>query len=423
MNDTKKNNNPRLKTALLAAFSLLCSLLIWVYVTDTNGGDIDRDFSGVMVVFEGENTMRESRGLIISENETTSVRVSLTGNRRTVASLDSADLKVVIDLSGITKTGNYSLAPKVTYPSRLDTSVITSSVVNPGTVSFYVDKLSSKSVQVVGVFSGSAAEGYTAEPLEFDSETVKIYGPEKILNNVDHAEVEVSREDVDKTLSFASDYVLIGTDGKRFESDEITFERDTVDVTLPISAVKTVDLVVDLVPGGGASKDNVTVKIEPDTVTLTGDSETLAGVNNISLGKIDLSTLEETFTETYKIVIPNDTENTSGEKEATVKVTLTGLGKKRVSIDRSNISVINLSDGFDAEIINSSLDNVVIRGTEKAIDQLSTMNIRAVADLTDYGTATGIISVPVKIYVDGTTEAGAFGEYKVVINVTRTGEK
>ena len=424
MSDKKqKQNHSTLHTVLLAVFSLICSLLIWVYVTDSNSADIEKDFPGVKVVFEGENTMRESRGLIISENDTNSVRVSLVGNRRTISALDPADLKVVIDLNGISKTGNYSLAPKIAYPGKVDTSTISSSVTSPGNISFYVDKLSSKAVQVVGVFNGSAAEGYTAEPLSFDTETVKIYGPEKILAHVDHALVEVGREDVDKTLTFESDYVLIGEDGNPYSSDEITFDRETVIVTLPISAIKTVDLIVDIVPGAGATKDNVSVSIEPDSITLTGDSETLAGVNSISLAKFDLSQLDEPLTETYKIIIPNNTENTSGVKEATVSLTMTGLAHRRVKIDKSYISIINNSVGYDAEVMNSSIDNVVIRGPESVLDSISTLNIRAVADLADYGTATGIITVPVRIYVDGTTEAGAYGEYTVVINVTKAEEK
>ena len=424
MSDFKKKlNNSTFQTVLTALFALICALLIWVYVTDTLGNDIDRDFPGVMVVFEGEGTMRDSRGLIISENNTTSVTVSITGNRRTVSSLDSADLKAVIDLSAINKTGNYSLAPKIVFPGKIDTGVISSALTNPGSVSFYVDKLNSKLVPVVGEFNGSAAEGYTAEPLEFDTETIKIYGPDKILALVDKALVQVSREDVDKTLTFESDFMLIGMDGNRFEDDEISFDRETIIVTLPISAVKVVDLVVDVVPGAGATKDNVNIKIEPDSVTLTGDSETLAGVNNITLAKFDLSQIDDPLTETYKIVIPNNTENTSGIKEATVTLTWTGLTHRRMTIDKSNISVINNSEGFEAEVMNNAIENVVIRGPESVVMNLSNLNIRAVADLADYGTATGFITVPVRIYVDGTTEAGAYGEYTAVINITKIEEK
>ena len=419
----EKNQQKKESTLSIVAyvvFSLVCSLLIWVYVTESNGGETDRPFPGVMVVFEGESAMRDTRGLIISERDTTSAKVTISGNRRSLSVLDSADLKLVIDLSDITSPGNYSLAPKVEYPRRIDTSTITSATITPEVISFYVDKLSVRPVPVTGVFNGSAAEGYSADPLEFDTETIRIYGPEKIISQVDHALVEVSRTDVDKTLNFEASYTLIDVDGNRFESDEVTFDRETVNVTLPINAVKEVSLTVDLVPGAGATRDNVKWSIDPATITLTGDAETLDGVNSISIAKIDLSKVDEALTESYKIVLPNDTESTDGIKEATLTLEMQGLAKKTVSIEQANISCTNVSQGYEAVIMNGSLDNVVIRGPENVLRGITDNNVRAVADLTDYGTATGILSVPVRIVINGTTEAGAYGEYKVYINVTKS---
>ena len=305
------------------------------------------------------------------------------------------------------------------YLKKIDSSAITQVVINPEVISFYVDKLSVRPVPVVGVFNGSAAEGYSADPLEFDTETIRIYGPEKIISKVDHALVEVSRTDVDKTLSFEASYILVDADGNRFENDEITTDRDTVNVTLPISAVKEVSLVVDLIAGGGATKDNVQWEIKPATITLTGDAETLAGVNSISIAKIDLSKIDDALTETYKIVLPNDTESTDGVKEATLTLELRGLAKKTVSIEQSSITCTNVSEGYQAVVMNGSLDNVVIRGPEQVLRSISDNNIRAVADLSDYGTATGILTVPVKIMINGTTEAGAYGDYKVYINLMK----
>ena len=419
----EKNQQKKESTLSIVAyvvFSLVCSLLIWVYVTESNGGETDRPFPGVMVVFEGESAMRDTRGLVISERDTTSAKVTISGNRRSLSVLDSADLKLVIDLSDITSPGNYSLAPKVEYPRRIDTSTITSATITPEVISFYVDKLSVRPVPVTGVFNGSAAEGYSADPLEFDTETIRIYGPEKIISQVDHALVEVSRTDVDKTLNFEASYTLIDVDGNRFESDEVTFDRETVNVTLPINAVKEVSLTVDLVPGAGATRDNVKWSIDPATITLTGDAETLDGVNSISIAKIDLSKVDEALTESYKIILPNDTESTDGIKEATLTLEMQGLAKKTVSIEQANISCTNVSQGYEAVIMNGSLDNVVIRGPENVLRGITDNNVRAVADLTDYGTATGILSVPVRIVINGTTEAGAYGEYKVYINVTKS---
>ena len=420
MNEKKQQNKQSTwKTVLYIVFSFVCAFLIWIYVTDSTGEETDLPFRAVTVVYEGESNMRESRGLIISERDTTSARVTLTGSRRTLTALDSSDIRVVIDLNDIVSTGNYSRAPKVEFTKKIDTGAITQAVINPEVISFYVDKLSVRPVPVVGVFNGSAAEGYSADPMEFDTETIRVYGPEKIISQVDHALVEVSRTDVDKTVTFEAAYILVDAEGNKFENEEITTDRETVNVTIPINAVKEVSLVVDLIPGAGATKDNVQWEIKPETITLTGDAETLAGVNSISIAKIDLSKIDEALTETYKIVFPNDTESTDNVKEATLTLELRGLSSKTVSIEQGNISCTNVSEGYQATVMNTSLDNVVLRGPEQILRGITENNVRAVADLTDYGTATGILTVPVKIMINGTTEAGAYGEYKVYINITK----
>ncbi len=420
MTKKKQQNNKQstLETVLYMIFSLICALLIWVYVSESNGPEITQPYAGVTVVYEGESTMRESRGLIISDQRTTSARVLLTGSRRTIASLDSTDLRVVIDLNEILTTGNYSRAPKLEYTKKIDTSAISQVVINPEIISFYVDKLSVHPVPVTGVFNGSAASGFSADPLQFDTETIRVYGPEKIISKVDHALVEVSRTDVDKTLTFEAAYTLVDAEGNRIESDEITTDRDTVNVTLPIRAVKEVSLVVDLVAGAGATTENVSWSIKPETITLTGDAETLAGVNSISIARIDLSKVDEVLTETYKIVFPNDTESTDGVKEATLMLEMRGLSKRTVSIDMNSITCINVSEGYQAIVMSGSIEDVVIRGPESVLRGIALNNIRAVADLSDYGTATGIFAVPVKIMINGTTEAGAFGDYKVYISLS-----
>ena len=68
-----------------------------------------------------------------------------------------------------------------------------------------------------------------------------------------------------------------------------------------------------------------------------------------------------------------------------------------------------------------SLSNVTLRGTAEALEGVSAENVRAVADLTEFGTATGFCSVPVKVYVDGTTSVGAIGEYKMFIQIKKAG--
>lgn len=415
MTDKFNIKKPTLTMVLKIIFSLLCALLLWVYVTSTESDDYTERFTNIPVVFEGEATMRESRGLVITSQDVTSVNISISGSRRVVYKLDEVDLTAVVDLSNISTTGHYDVQYRINYPTGVDSSSLTVSAKSPETVSLVVDKLSRKTVEVYGVFNGSPDEGYSAEPLEFSPNTVTIYGPQNALEMVDKAWVEVSREDVDKTLTFESDFVLVDADGNVVEDASIEAETDTVTVTLPIISIKDIDLTIRILPGGGATEDNVKYSIDPSSITLSGDSDTLAGTNNIDIATIDLAEVDGSMTETFKIIIPNNTEILNGPQEATVTLEITGLEKKRVNV--TNFSCTNVTEGYEADIMVDSLD-VDIRGTEDVLKNISDINVRAVADLTDFGTATGILLVPVKIYVDGTTEAGAIGEYKVYVNVS-----
>ncbi len=417
----KTNRNKLSKSKImLIILAIFCSIVLWVYVTNLEGEVDEVPFTGVKVVLEGEEAMRDNRGLIITSLNTKNVRVTVSGAPRILAKLSASDITAVIDLSTISTTGNYSYAPKISFSSEFSSSDLVATVTSPATVNFYVDKLSTKTIDVKGVNNGSTAEGFSAEPLEFDPSTVKIFGPETSLAAVDHAWIEINREDVDSTLSFESTYILRDKENNIIEDDSIILERDTVTVTLPVIAIKEVDLVIATIPGAGASDENVVKKIEPTSkITLSGDADVLEGVNSILLDTVDLSKVDGIYTETYTIVIPNDTEIIGNTHEVTVSIEVVGLETKRVNIPHENLSFINLTEGFKAEIMDSSLANVTLRGTAEALSAVSAENVRAVADLTECGTGTGIFSVPVKVYINGNTDVGAIGEYKLYISIAR----
>lgn len=412
------------RSVLWMAISLLASLLLWVYVTESEGENIERSFPGVQVRFDGESTMRDTREMIVSDDSTTSVKVTLTGSRRALSALSSADLSAVIDLSRITRTGNYQLSPTISFPSRTDTSAIASIVIDPDSVSFYVDKLDKKTLEVRGVFNGSTAEGYSADPLSFSPSTVIVYGPGKVLDTVDAAYVEVNRTDVDRTLSFDSTFVLLDAEGKEVESDALSYNTEQVNVTLPVRAVKEVYLTVELVPGGGATEKNVRWSLEPGSITLLGDAEVLSGVNSITVARIELAQVEDAMQETYRVELPNDTELIVGARETTLTLELQDLETAYFTIDKSNISFINVSEGYTA-LAEDSLDKVRIRGSHAVLEQLSDLNIRAVADLKNYGTATGRFTVPVQISINGASasEVGAVGNYEIVAILSEATEE
>ena len=75
MTDKNTIKKPTMIFIVRVLFSLLCALLLWVYVTSSQGNNYSQTFSNVSVVYEGETSLRESRGLVVTERYTGTVLV------------------------------------------------------------------------------------------------------------------------------------------------------------------------------------------------------------------------------------------------------------------------------------------------------------------------------------------------------------
>ena len=77
--------------------SLALSIGLWMYITSIEEIVQQNTYNGIPVVFVGEDSIRQNRGLIISEVDTTSVRVKITGNSRALSKFNAGDLQAVIE--------------------------------------------------------------------------------------------------------------------------------------------------------------------------------------------------------------------------------------------------------------------------------------------------------------------------------------
>ncbi len=416
MNFRKKwINNLFERRVFWATLSVVASILIWCVYTTNYGGEETRTFYDVEVAYAGESAMRDSLGLVITREETAKVNVTVTGPRRYIIDLTSADLAATVDLSRVTRQGDKTLNYTVSFPSDVDSSAMTVSRKSPEYISLSVSKLTTKAVEVKGEFIGTVAEGYAVDTMTFEPAFVTVTGPEEALATISSAHVIIEREDLSSSITAESTFTLRNAEGEDLELTNVQCEEDTVFATLPISMTKEVALDVTLVSGGGATEANVIKNIEPSTITLAGDSATLAGVNTLSLATIDLSDYT-TFPETeYTIVLPNDTDNLSGVTTALVNLEFTGLATSIFTV--SNLDYANCPEGYTASIMLKNMV-VTIRAPQEILDQIAPNNIRAVADLSGITVPS---RVPATIYVDGFPEAGAVGDYALWVEVLEAG--
>lgn len=412
---TNKKKNKLLDSKVFwAVISLIASLFIWVYITGTQEEIITQSFNNVEVMLIGEDTLQATRGYVVTNVSAETVSVKISGTRGNIGTLSASDVKAVIDVSLISSTGTLTQYYNLTYPDNVNEDAVSLVSSNPQTISFDVTKMSSKSVPVEAKFVGSTAENYIAGEVEFEPKTIKVSGPESMLEKIDHIYAEMGGDDLTMTRTAEIPIVLIDKDGNTMESEGLEFDVPTVTVTIPISMMKEVPLYVQCVYGAGATEENTVISIEPNKIMISGDTEIVSGINRIDLATIDLTDFSLTHQDTYLIPLPNGVENVTGVAQADVKIEITGVDTKVFTV--TNISTRNLPSGYTLEEITTQSLEVRIRAPQDVLDQLQPSNLSAVADLSDI-TQSGDMFVPVRIVVDGFTDAGAVGEYNIGIKV------
>ena len=391
--------------------SLLISITLWLYISSVDKEVITQPFRGVKVELVGENLLKDSKNMVVTDMDTSTVTVVLEGPRRIIGSWDADSITAQIDVSKLSRAAYTSQQYVISYPDGTDTSSISVVRKTPETINFMVSPQVSKTIQVRGSFDGKLADGYTAEMPVFEPSTIVISGAEAYIKNVSYAWVTFGEGEVDSTYKVETGFTLRDEDGVPCSNTGITFSTDVVTATLPVLDMKEVKLDVNLIEGAGATAANTKVSIEPKSLLLAGDSALLEGMNRIVLATIDLTEFSSSFTDTYTIPLDNGLRNTTGETEAKVTIEIAGLS-----------TYINVTEGYSANVISESLD-VTLRGKEEVISQIKPENIRAVADLSAFNESTGTYMVPVKIYIDGFTDVGALkptsGENSISIEIRK----
>ena len=403
---------------LTILLSLVIAVCLWVYVVSTVTPDDSQWIYGIPVTFVNEDGLFSDRNLVLSSGRDATVNLRLYGKRRDLLKLNNTNVTLTADLSQVTGAGDWRLPYSLELPETVSSNEIEIEDRSTSYVSITVDKLQTRSVEIRAVFQGNVAEGYTPEAIELEYDTLEISGPKDQVDQVEYAQVVLERTNVSKTISEYIPFTLMNEEGEEVESDDLicTVNGTAVDkigILMQVNMIKEVPLRVELIEGGGATADHATVRYDPTQITVQGDPEVLAGLNSVYLGTVDLSSIQNSVTEEFNIVIADGLTNMTG---TTAKVTVELKNLKTKTFQVSNIELTNAPEGLQARLGTLSLE-VQLRGTAEEIDSLAASGIRAVADLSGIY-ATGTFSVPVDIYVDASSEVGAMGSYSVLVTIT-----
>lgn len=395
--------------------SILLAVLVWMYIRDVENPTQDHTYYGVEIQLSGERVLEE-RGLTVASLSQKTVNIKVNAPIRVLNDLSPDNITATIDVSQCSAPGEYQLTCTPKLPSNIDTS----DAYFPDTaqiITVTIDNLATETKNVELKLEGSVADGYQAGTPVFDPETVELSGTAEQLARISRVAVILEADDLKETYSGRLPITLLDENDQPITDTNVSLSEDSAYLTLPVGVMKEVPLTVSFIPGGGATGDgDVDVDIQPKTINVIGTEDAVAGLTEISLGSIDLSTVLDTSVITMPIRLSTALDNASGITEAQVTVTVKGLATR--SLDVSNIEIANVPDGYSVEKVTQTR-TIVIRGSESALEQVDPNQVWIVADMSKI-TATGTNSVPVTVYLNASDEVGVIGEYKIVVNIKKT---
>ncbi len=403
-------------------FSIAVSIALWTYVAYVNNPVLEKPIvkNNVPVELTGEEYLRDYN-LIVSDLDVKELTVSFGGRQRDATEITKMNVRAVVDLKDVLKypspTGIHSLEYELIYDGT--SSTITVDSVSRPVIEVTVERLVTKTFTVKPLFQGSVSEGYMAGALSISMDTVEISGTEAAINRISSVTATLIREDVSKTVRDEVGIVLLDEEGQEINMEEagLSFASGsgTVLLTQTILMMKTLNLVIDISESATANDSNISIVIDPPTITLAGDPEDLEPLNEINIGTVDLKSFPLNFENTYQIRIPNNTQNLSGVTTARVTIRVTDNNIDLTRLSANNISYRNAADNDVVTIITESLD-ITLRGDKDSLQEVTAENIRIIADLS--GCPKGTTTAPARVYVDGFDDVEAVGTYNVTVTIS-----
>jgi YbbR domain-containing protein len=406
-NETSKN---RVQKALYIIVSILIAITLWVYVDSSDSTGSEKTLSSIPVTFVGEEDALASHGLMIESGHGTTVTLTVRGMRNVLSRINRSNVRVQVDVSDVTELGTQSLSYEVIYPDSVSKSSVAIVSASSYTVTVDIGRLYTNTVPVKIETTGSAADNYIVEENKCDPETITVYGTAEAVARVDHALITCDIDGESNTLSEYMPFKLMDREGEEITDGSVRCSENKVLVTIPIVTVKELPVSVQFDESAGSSLDDISYKVYPETITVSGESGLLDSLISIDLPVIKLDQVMKDSTLTYELSLPSGCSNLSGITEATVTITFNGLVTKTLST--TNITFTNIPSGYTATAVTKSVD-VTLRGRADALSAITADSVHVVANLSNVTSAGGNYTITADVYVDDTNDAGAIGSYQI----------
>lgn len=379
---------------------ILCvavAFVMWIYVMMVESPEYEETFSHITVELINTDNLVSERDLAIYNGYGTMIDVTISGKKSVISKIGEADIVATADVSTISGDGGrYNCKINVDVPAGCQVVGMSQE-----TVSVYLDKASQISVALSEQRENTnLPEGAFTGTIEFPVDMINVTGPSNVLAKINKAVVVLDLSGVTKTTTLTEDVKLYDRNGNEIISPYIDYYPKSVTVDVPVYKKVTVNLDA-FFKYGFLGYDNTTVTIDPATVEVTGDVETINKGNLIAPIELD----EKMHFSGNRCYRSFDLEAVDGVELNTGKVTVTAIVDNsirtmNITVPGENIMDTGAKPGVDYTYSREPV-TVKFMGTKEALAALEPEDIILILDMSPYSESnSGTVRVRAEVKVD-----------------------
>ena len=384
------------KNIPLKIMSIIVGILVWLIVVNVDDPIITKGFVISDVQIINEAYVDQLGEMVMQDDRENSVRVYITGDRKTVNRLTSSDIKAVADLQQAQSTD--------TDPENIS--------VSPQNLSVHLEKKVTKEFAInVTSDDSKPAQGLEIASLTANPEKVRITGPESLVGKIDSVSVDVSSKldgidqdtmitDAELTItdknqdtlsSNSMSYLKFDNNGKVNVTAKLWKVRSDIRISAGYTGEPAEGYVVDSVTTvpetfsvAGSEEALNNLKLQGNTIYLDNENVDISGKSNDVEKKVNLSEL-----------LPDGLKLTSGSStDLWITVNILPEGSKIYSFPTEDIKVKGLPDDLQLAFEVADIE-LKVQAEDGDLSQFDLKSVGAALSMDDW--EEGSYEVPIKI--------------------------
>lgn len=389
----------------LKIMSVVVGILVWLIVVNIDNPITTNSYVLHDVEILNEAYVDDTGKMVRQDEDQDTIRVYITGERKTLDKINNSDIKAVADLQQAVslETDPVMVPITVTCPGIHASNI----KVTPQNLSLHLEEMSTQEFAVNINLEGQPGKGYEIGTQTVTPEKVRITGPKSLINKIDKVNVNVGVNGITEDVTEECGLTIIDKNQDSLvesQMNNLKIDASRVTVSTKLWKVRSdVKISADYngEPADGYVVDSITTV--PGTISVAGTDQALENLrlqgNTIYIDKENVDISEKSSDVEVKIslldLLPDGLKLTSNTSEDVwVRVNILPQGSKAYTVSTGNIKVKNKPDDLQVAFEIAEVE-VRVKAEDGNFEGFRPDSIKASIDMEDR--EEGNYEVPVKI--------------------------